>query len=109
MESVEQMKERLDREQDAWERSTIGMSLEGESFTVAELREYFEQVQPPTHWKDEIRAVVYVTGQRDLKGIKAAVVFYAGCVAHAELTDTDSAGRRGYKIRAVGYRAAVGC
>lgn len=108
MESIEQMKARLDRERDAWERSTIGMTLEGESFTVAELRKYFEQVQPPTHWKDEIRAMVYTSDQRALKGIRAAVVFYAGCVASVEFVDVDSSGRRGYKVRAAGYRVAVG-
>lgn len=74
-----------------------------------QLREAFGWVQNKQHWKNPIDARLALNeDEREL--VAAAVVHFAGCVA--EITPVSGqpirGGRKVYRVRAVGYYAAVG-
>lgn len=75
----------------------------GHTFTRAELLRYFSLVENQTNWKSIIDATVEVPTDRDLAGIREAVIFFTGSVPSFE-----AAAARTFHVKAAGYYQTIG-
>lgn len=73
------------------------------SWTRRELNDLFKRVEPAGNWKLRIDAVAVAADDRELLGIREAVIFFTGSVP----TMTPK-GRNRYHVKAAGYYAAIG-
>lgn len=82
--------------------------VSGHRVTRAELRLAFDAVADFSNWKNPIDKIIDLDGYtKEL--VKEAVTFFAGCVPTFEaLTGSTTGGIAKYRVRAVGYYAAVG-
>lgn len=82
--------------------------IAGRDVTQGELAAAFDKVADKANWKLPIDATVDLSGDADLATIREAVVFFAGCVpTFVPVVGAALPGCR-YRVRAVGYYAAVG-
>jgi hypothetical protein len=80
----------------------------GRDVPRGELSRAFDRVADCAHWKNPIDATIDVAGDFDLEVIREAVVFFAGCrPTFTPVRGGTLPGAR-YRVRAVGYYAAVG-
>jgi len=73
------------------------------AWTHRELNDLFVRVTHPENWKFAIDAVATLANDRELLGLREAVVFFTGSVP-----TLDALGGNRYRVRAVGYYAAIG-
>jgi hypothetical protein len=76
-------------------------------WTRKELASYFKQVENRENWKLAIDADVVLDNDRDLLGVREAVIFFTGSVP----TMTPMRARGGrvtYRVQAAGYYVAIG-
>ena len=72
-------------------------------WTRLELSDLFRRVQPQEHWKNPIDAVATLANDRELLGLREAIIFYTGSVPTLA-----SLGANQYRVRAAGYYATIG-
>lgn len=78
----------------------------GTIYSRAELKEAFEAVEHPEHWKMPIDAAI-PEHMRDV--VEQAVIFYAGCrPTFTPINPKARKANRRLNVKAVGYYVAVG-
>lgn len=78
-----------------------------EGFTRGQLEDAFNAVANQENWKLPVDARVPV-GQFTCEQVHAAVVFFAGCVPTFKVEKNPEDAGYHWRVRAVGYYAAVG-
>lgn len=73
------------------------------TWTRADLSGLFARVQNATNWKLAIDRVVTLANDRELLGMREAIIFYTGSVPAFE-----AIGNNQYRVRAVGYYRTIG-
>lgn len=83
--------------------------IDGRQISRAALSDAFNRVANQKNWKLPIDAVVEVDDGAELELILRSIVFFAGCRGEAAPVKARvGKGSMRYRIRAVGYYAAVG-
>lgn len=78
------------------------------SFCRSELETLFNRVANRENWKLPVNSIVDVKDDRELTGLREAVIFFTGSVPKFEPRSGGSLPGCRYRITAPGYYAAVG-